>query len=192
MEHIKEITVDLSGEMYFNYITAVQGDEKSRFVKITILSGGLVFSPPSGARAVLRCKKPDGTYVLNDAVIEDSGVVTAELTENMLAAVGNCRCEVTLYQGETSLTTVPFIVKVTPGVVNPQIESTDEYTALTKSFAEVQSALEAMKKATEYNQDIIDATLNDIGRVYISEIVIPAVGWTKQEDNEYRQPLKTP
>lgn len=33
MQYIKEITVDLSGEMYFNYVTAVQGDENSRFVK---------------------------------------------------------------------------------------------------------------------------------------------------------------
>lgn len=33
MQYIKEITVDLSGEMYFNYVTAAQGDENSRFVK---------------------------------------------------------------------------------------------------------------------------------------------------------------
>ena len=42
MQYIKEITVDLSGEMYFSYITAVQGDENSRFVKITLLSGGVL------------------------------------------------------------------------------------------------------------------------------------------------------
>ena len=48
MQYIKEFTVDLSGEMYFNYITATQGDEKSRFVKITIVSGGLNFSVPAG------------------------------------------------------------------------------------------------------------------------------------------------
>lgn len=156
MEYIKEITVDLSGEMYFNYITAVQGDEKSRFVKITILSGGLAFFPTAGARAALRCKKPDGTFVLNDATIGEDGAITTELTENMLAAVGNCRCEVTIYEGESSLTTVPFIVKVTPGAVDPEIESTDEYTALTKALADVQGASGVAGAALETATDALN------------------------------------
>lgn len=137
MQYIKEITVDLSGEMYFNYITAVQGDENSRFVKITILSGGTTFTPPAGATAVLRCRKPDGTFVFNDAEINNDGTITAELSENMLAAIGNCRCEVTIYDDGSSLTTVPFIVKVTAGAVDPDVESTDEYTALTAALGRV-------------------------------------------------------
>ena len=156
MQYIKEFTVDLSGEMYFNYITATQGDENSRFVKITVVSGGLNFSAPKGATAVLRCKKPDGTFALNDAQIEEDGTITAELTENMLAAVGNCRCEVTIYDGESSLTTVPFIVKVTPGAVDPQIESTDEYQALTKALSEVQKVDGVAKSALETATDALN------------------------------------
>ena len=114
MEYIKEITVDLSGEMYFNYITATQGDEKSRFAKVNILSNGIPFIPPNNATATLRCKKPDGTFILNNATIGNDGTVTAEFTANMLASAGNCRCEITIYSDESCLTTVPFIVKVTP------------------------------------------------------------------------------
>ncbi|MCD7784560.1 MAG: phage baseplate upper protein [Oscillospiraceae bacterium] len=153
MQYIKEITVDLSGEMYFSYITAVQGDEGSRYVKITILSNGEVFEIPDGAIATLRCRKPDGTYILNDATINDDYTITAELTENMLAAVGNCRCEVTVYADDASLTTVPFIVKVTAVSVNPDIESTDEYTALTEALNKVIDisgiADEALAEASE-------------------------------------------
>lgn len=138
MQYIKEITVDLSGEMYFSYITAVQGDENSRFVKITLLSGGVAFVPPEGAIAALRCKKPDGTFTFNDATINEDGTITAELTGNMLAAVGNCRCEVTIYDNGSALTSVPFIVKVTPGAVDPDVESTDEYAALTAALKKVQ------------------------------------------------------
>lgn len=138
MQYIKEITVDLSGEMYFSYITAVQGDENSRFVKITLLSGGVAFVPPEGAIAALRCKKPDGTFAFNDATINEDGTIAAELTGNMLAAVGNCRCEVTIYDNGSALTSVPFIVKVTPGAVDPDVESTDEYTALTVALKKVQ------------------------------------------------------
>ena len=60
MKYIKEITVDLAGEMLFGYITAVQGDTNSRTVKITILSNAQPYTIPSGASAVLRCKSPTG------------------------------------------------------------------------------------------------------------------------------------
>ncbi len=149
MQYIKEITVDLSGEMYFSYITAVQGDENSRFAKITLLSGGVAFVPPTGATAALRCKKPDGTFILNDATINENGEIVAELTENMLAVVGNCRCEVTIYDNGSSLTSVPFIVKVTAGAVDPDVESTDEYTALTAALAKVQGVGNLAEAAAE-------------------------------------------
>lgn len=167
MEYIKEITVDLAGEMLFEYITAVQGDTNSRFVKVTLLSNAQPYTVPDGATAVIRCKKPDGTSVLNDATINGDGTITAELTEQMLAVVGNCKCEISLYgANESSLTTVPFIVKVTPAAVNPNIESTDEYTALTSALARVDNvsgvadaALEAATEALN-NLDTIEADID--------------------------------
>ena len=155
MKYIKEITVDLAGEMFFEYITAVQGDTNSRFVKVTLLSNAQPYNVPSDATAVIRCKKPDGTNIFNDATINEDGTITAELTEQMLAAVGNCKCEISLYGAdESSLTSVPFIVKVTSAAVNPNITSTDEYTALTAALNRVNnvsgvanSALEAATKA---------------------------------------------
>ena len=167
MEYIKEITVDLAGEMLFEYITAVQGDTNSRSVKVTLLSNAQPYTVPDGATAVIRCKKPDGTSVFNDATINGDGTITAELTEQMLAAVGNCKCEISLYgEGESSLTTVPFIVKVTPAAVNPNIESTDEYTALASALARVDNvsgvadaALEAATEALN-NLDTIEADID--------------------------------
>lgn len=167
MEYIKEITVDLAGEMLFEYITAVQGDTNSRSVKVTLLSNAQPYTVPDGATAVIRCKKPDGTSVFNDATINGDGTITAELTEQMLAAVGNCKCEISLYgEGESSLTTVPFIVKVTPAAVNPNIESTDEYTALASALARVDNvsgvAVAALEAATEAlnNLDTIEADID--------------------------------
>lgn len=166
MEYIKEITVDLSGEMYFSYITAIQGDKNSRFIKITLLSGDVVFIPPAGATAVLRCKKPDGTFILNDAIIKEDGTIEAELTENILAVVGNCRCEITIYDNGSSLTSVPFIVKVTEGAVDPDIESSDEYTALTSALTRVDDianvANTALENATEAlkNLETIEADID--------------------------------
>ena len=169
MEYVKEITVDLSGEMYFNYITAVQGDANSRYVKITLLANNQPYTPPEGVTAVLRCRKPDGTSVFNEAEVVDGSVI-AELTEQMLAAVGNCRCEVTLYgSDESALTTVPFVVKVTAAAVDPDITSADEFTALTNALSRVnevddvansalETATEALNKMSEVEENIDEHT----------------------------------
>lgn len=76
MEYIKEIYVDFSGEGLFDYITAVQGDS-ARGVRIKIIANNQQYIPESGASAVLRAKKPDGTYILNDGAIEDGGTIKA-------------------------------------------------------------------------------------------------------------------
>lgn len=169
MEHIREITVDLSGEPYFSYITAVQGDEHSRYVKVRVLSGGLPFDLPGRAMAVIRVKKPDGYIVINDAVINSDGTVTAELTETMISAVGVCRCEISIYADGASITSVPFIVRVTEGNVPDDIESRDEFKALTEALnrvneidnvadAALENATNAFHKMTEIESEINEYT----------------------------------
>ena len=154
MEYIKEITVDLVGDMLFEYITAVQGDT-ARAVIITVLSNSQPYTPPEGARAVIRCRKPDGKPVFDDATINEDGTITAPLTVQMLATAGHCRCEVALYSAdEKVLTTVPFIVKVTPKTVSDnEVVSTAEYTAIEKALAEVTRsegvANAALEKSTQ-------------------------------------------
>lgn len=169
MEHIREITVDLSGEPYFSYITAVQGDEHSRYVKVRVLSGGLPFDLPGRAMAVIRVKKPDGYIVINDAVINSDGTVMAELTETMISAVGVCRCEISIYADGASITSVPFIVRVTEGNVPDDIESRDEFKALTEALnraneidnvadAALENATNAFHKMTEIESEINEYT----------------------------------
>ena len=46
MECIKKITAELSGEMLFEYITAIQGDTSSRYVEITLLNNNRALVPP--------------------------------------------------------------------------------------------------------------------------------------------------
>lgn len=155
MEFIKEITVDLAGEMLFEYITAVQGDAGSRFVKVQLLSNRQPYTPPEGVTAVLRCKKPDGKTIFNDCTVGEDGIIKAELTEQMLAVAGNCRCEITLYGAdESALTSVPFIVKVTSSAINPgSVTSADEFTALGKALAKVEAVGGVTKAALETATD---------------------------------------
>ncbi len=171
MEFIKEITVDLAGEMLFEYITAVQGDAGSRFVKVQLLSNRQPYTPSEGVTAVLRCKKPDGKTIFNDCTVGEDGTIKAELTEQMLAVAGNCRCEITLYGAdESTLTSVPFIVKVTSSAINPgSVTSADEFTALRKALTRVEvvdgvtkaalkTATEAMEKTEEIESSIDEHT----------------------------------
>lgn len=155
MEFIKEITVDLAGEMLFEYITAVQGDAGSRFVKVQLLSNRQPYTPPEGVTAVLRCKKPNGKTIFNDCTVGKDGTIKAELTEQMLAVAGNCRCEITLYgANESTLTSVPFIVKVTTAAINPgSVTSADEFTALGKALAKVEAVGGVTKAALETATD---------------------------------------
>lgn len=155
MEFIKEITADLAGEMLFEYITAVQGDAGSRFVKVQLLSNRQPYTPPEGVTAVLRCKKPDGKTIFNDCTVGKDGTIKAELTEQMLAVAGNCRCEITLYgANESTLTSVPFIVKVTSSAINPgSVTSADEFTALGKALAKVEAVDGVTKAALETATD---------------------------------------
>lgn len=161
MEYIKEITADFSGENLFGYITAVQGDT-ARTVKVKMTANYQPYTPEEGTTAVLRAVKPDGKTVFNDATIETDGTVTANLTEQITAAVGNVRCELSLYgaQGGT-LTTVKFIVKVTPASVSPEITSSDEFLALEQALKDVanagnvaQAALETATEALDKMEDV--------------------------------------
>lgn len=161
MEYIKEICADFSGEGLFDYITAVQGDS-ARGVRIKIIANNQQYIPESGASAVLRAKKPDGTYILNDGAIEDGGTIKAMFGEQMTAAVGNCRCELTLYGANGgTLTTVKFILKVSPASLAPDIESKDEFQSLENALTDVkkssgiaQAALEAATEALEKTGEV--------------------------------------
>lgn len=150
MEFIKEITVELSGEMLFEYITAVQSDV-GRKIKVILLANNQPYEIPAGATAVLRGKKPDGKAILNDCTIDKSGAIIAELTKQTLAVCGNVRCQITLYSSDGGeLTSVPFVVKVTAKSANDtEIKSSNEFNAIAEAEAVANSAREIASEALE-------------------------------------------
>lgn len=164
MECIKKINVELSGEMLFEYITAIQGDTASRYVEIVLLNNNQAYTPPDGATAVIRATKPDGTIILNNCEIGTGGTIKAELTAQMLAVCGNVRCQTSLYSSDGGiLTSVPFIIKVVSKSANDaQIESGNEFNAikdasdLAKSASEIAS--EALEKVGKIEESVGAAT----------------------------------
>ncbi len=164
MECIKKINVELSGEMLFEYITAIQGDTASRYVEIVLLNNNQAYTPPDGATAVIRATKPDGTIILNNCEIGTSGTIKAELTAQMLAVCGNVRCQTSLYSSDGGiLTSVPFIIKVVSKSANDaQIESGNEFNAIKDASdlatAASEIASEALEKVGEIEESVGAAT----------------------------------
>ena len=160
MECIKKINVELSGEMLFEYITAIQGDTASRYVEIVLLNNNQAYTPPDGATAVIRATKPDGTIILNNCEIGTGGTIKTELTAQMLAVCGNVRCQTSLYSSDGGiLTSVPFIIKVVSKSANDaQIESGNEFNAIKEASdlatAASEIASEALEKVGEIEESV--------------------------------------
>ncbi len=131
MNTTQNITLDLTKRTVFQYVSAKQGDNGSRFVKITLTDNGVVYKPPADTAATFRAQKPDGTAILNPAVVNGDGTVTVELTQQTLAVCGDVVADVCLMDKHgTRLSTVSFIIHIENAPVGEQIDSTNEFLKL--------------------------------------------------------------
>ncbi len=157
MSVIKKIFLDITEKTPLGYTYAKQGDINSRTLEIQLLNSGVVYEIPAGATAKFRLRKPDKTQVLNDADI-DENVITAELTEQCLAAEGVAVAEVALYGADGSLlTSETFMIKIVSAAVNEgEITSSDEYKTLTEALVKVESAYELAEMANEAADEALE------------------------------------
>lgn len=128
MNVTQNITLDLTKRAAFQYVSAKQGDNSSRFVKITLTDDGAVYRPEKGTSANFRAQKPDGTMVLNQAVMNDDGTVTVELTRQTLAVCGDVVADVYLTDGNgTLLSSVSFVIHVEAAPFGKNDDSNNEF-----------------------------------------------------------------
>lgn len=149
---LKAFPLDFTRNAPLEYIFAKAGDQNSRILDITPLNSGSVYTIPEGTTARFAAKKPDGTQILNDSVIEN-GHIKVTLSEQTLAADGILVCEVQLYGTDNEvLSSQHFYLKAEPFALD-DVESSDEYgafrTALLAVDAKVQEAEEAIEDAGE-------------------------------------------
>ena len=142
-------TIDLSGNEQCIKITTKQGDMNSRHCSFTLMKDGIKFLPPDGTVARISWRKPDGMQVLQDAVLEN-GQVSFTLTQQMLAAPGEAKCEVMLFQGEELLSSGLLTVVVMPvGYDYDEVESSDEYQTFVNALQAVEPSIHNCEIATE-------------------------------------------
>ena len=158
MQITKEILVRLDCREPDKDIHMKQYDKSSRRLHISLTDGTVPVTIPSAVKARVACKKPDGKQVINDCVVSGNAVLV-EITEQMLMAAGNLRCELCLYEGETLLNSATFTIHIEPSVlVLKDVLSSDEYNALTAAFERVEVAVKEAEQATkDAKQAILDA-----------------------------------
>lgn len=147
MSITQSINLDFGRNSIPPTVYAKQGDIKTRFVTITPLNCGAAYTMETGTTAKIAVRKADGHKVLNNATITD-GIITAELTEQALAADGVAVAEIQLYKGDTLLTSQVFYIKVERSAVDSDaVESSDEFNALVEALNQVDN-LNASVEAT--------------------------------------------
>ncbi len=145
------ISLNISGRQAFDYITAKQGDSESRYIVITLLENGEQIIPGDGVSAVFRGKKPDGRTFLNDAVINEDGTITVELTSQILSVDGIVKAEIVLYdENDAVLSTASFRIKVIRQSLNTKsITSSNEFSTLINLINQARTATDSATIATE-------------------------------------------
>lgn len=113
---------------------------------ISLTDGGKPYYIEDGCRAVFSAKKPDGTELFNDCIIEDNTRIRYDFTKQTTNSEGIMDCEIRLYGTDGHLITTPaFVVVVDPRVIYDSdiIESHPESTSLDNIISSELSRLDA-------------------------------------------------
>ena len=152
---ITAITLDIHQTGKPVTVTVKRGDT-GRAIQITLTDGGFPFPFSRDCYAVFTAKKPDGTVLYNNCVIEGD-TIEYTFTPQTTSVCGIVRCEVKLYGGDDKLITSPvFLLMVQETVYNEgdTVESADEITALTALVSEANSLIQTVEGKLE-NGDFV-------------------------------------
>lgn len=118
-KYIKELTLDISGKRNNQTITAKQGDNKSRFIRITLVDGETKIVLEAGENVDFRCLKPDKKSCKLPTTIEEGGTILVELDDNALAVAGLVRADVEINNADgLTLSSTTFYIQVEPSADN--------------------------------------------------------------------------
>lgn len=151
--HETHINIEMSGDTKFYMVSAKQGDKATRYVIAKLLNDGKEYTIPSGARAVVNIKKPDGKHVYNTCTYSGA-TVTVELTNQALAAAGTAYCDIEIRAADNTqvITSASFTIEIEESMRDDDaILSANEFTELEEKVGEhikdLDGTNEAVKKA---------------------------------------------
>lgn len=109
----EELKLDVGCKSTLKYIYAKQGDRESRFIRVKLVSGEQAISLGTGATAKIRALLPNGTTAAENVTVNNDNTITAELSENILAANGVVKADIAVYGASGQvLSSEVFCIKV--------------------------------------------------------------------------------
>lgn len=174
------ISLDIRETTSQAFINVKKNDTARKFI-FTLTDNGRAYQITEGCTAVFRAKKPDGTILYNNCPIVGNAM-EYYLTSQTVAAVGIVECEITLYGSNSKQITSPRFSLAVDDVLcsDSEVESKDEFTALTGAIDEVRASKAFTIKLTTTSDGITaDKTFTEIAeKVNASKsVIINMDGW---------------
>ncbi len=143
--------LDVTNVNTYQYVYAKQGDKNSRVLKVLLFNQGARVLPAVTDRITLRCIKPDQKSCIITGSVDDTGIISVELTDQCLAVPGSVRADITVQSGESVISSVTFFIQVSPMPLNAnQAPSTNEFLTLMEMLEAANSAAtEAVSKSEQ-------------------------------------------
>ena len=145
---IKYIILDITKNRYVS-VQVKQNDRNIRTIIATITNNGKPYHIDSYIVPRIKCKKSDGTYIVNDCTILEDGNIKIQITNQMTVCDGIHDCELALFEvdpedgTEKVLHTMSFYINVKQGVFSDdEISSTNEF----KSFENALIKIDEMQQ----------------------------------------------
>ena len=137
---IKELTLDVVRDNICGTVSAKQNDIDSRFIKakITAERKEIKISPMS--TVVINALRSDGESSGFAGTVNQDGTVNVPITSWMLSLSGSVKCDISVYDGNEKLTTMPFFISVEENLYNGEgVEDTEEFGVLWALISDVQN-----------------------------------------------------
>ena len=147
-------TLDIHKHQSQVSIPVMRGDTAVDFY-ISLTDGGLPYTLADGCWAVFVAKKPDGSTLKNNCIIEGNTTIIYSFTEQTASAAGISLCEIRLYDRNNGLLTSPCFTMVVDERISrddSEFVSESESTAFDQIFTselQRQETHEQMKEALE-------------------------------------------
>ena len=140
MKDIKTLNLDVR-ESNDQYISVIQFDSNSRILKACITSNGEALDLTNHS-VIFSAIKPDGYDIFSECTITNAsaGIIDIILSQQALAKGGVMDCQCKIIGADNSvLSTQTFQIHINKSTMSVTMTSSDEYDALIKALAKVQS-----------------------------------------------------
>lgn len=145
-----KISLDIHDHGSHVSLKAKRGDT-GHVLCITLMDGSRPYVITKECFAVFTAKKADGSILFNECSITGNTIIYA-FTPQTTSSVGKANCEIKVYGADNMLlTSAKFVLMVEDTVYHDgdEVESTNEFTALSKLFFETSSLIEKVEQKLE-------------------------------------------